>query len=187
MEGKVVQVPVDDHQVKDGEYSIDDYAATAASAQAVRDRVMADPKGRAAYDRARAEINTHQATLARVRKSRAMAQATVAEALGMDQSEVSRLERRSDLLLSTLRRFVEATGGRLRLVAEYPEGEVELLLGSSSGAVGRDSAELSPVLEDLLGQDRGPAAPEMSNVVRLSGYRSGYPYKEQKFRELATA
>ncbi|MST32048.1 helix-turn-helix domain-containing protein [Acidimicrobiaceae bacterium USS-CC1] len=53
----------------------------------------------------------HQASLAKVRKLRALAQATVAEAMGMDQSEISRLERRTDLLLSTLRRFVNATGG----------------------------------------------------------------------------
>jgi hypothetical protein len=38
--------------------------------------------------------------------------------------------RRSDLLLSTLRRFVNATGGELYLVASYPDGDVELLVGS---------------------------------------------------------
>ena len=48
----------------------------------------------------------------------------------MDQSEISRLERRTDLLLSTLRRFVNATGGELHLVASYPDGDVELLVGS---------------------------------------------------------
>ena len=69
MNDKAVQVPVDDRQVKDGDYGIDDYVASASSAQAVRARVLADPKGRAAYDRARAEINTHQATLARARRS----------------------------------------------------------------------------------------------------------------------
>lgn len=48
----------------------------------------------------------------------------------MDQSEVSRLEYRGDMLLSTLRRYVEATGGELHLVVRYPEGApVELLVG----------------------------------------------------------
>jgi transcriptional regulator with XRE-family HTH domain len=180
MEDKVVQVPVDDHQEKDDEYSIDDYAATAASAQAVRDRVLADPKGRVAYDRARAEINIHQATLARVRKSRAMAQAAVAEALGMDQSEVSRLERRSDLLLSTLRRFVEATGGRLRLVAEYPEGGVELLLGSSSDAVVQDSAEVPS------GGSKDPEIPpalDIASLTRMAMLVGGLPFKEKEFND----
>lgn len=43
----------------------------------------------------------------------------------MQQSEVSRLERRTDLLLSTMRKFVESTGGELVLVARYPEGDVQ--------------------------------------------------------------
>ncbi len=49
--------------------------------------------------------------------------------MSMDQSEISRLERRADPLLSTLRRFVDATGGELHLVASYPDGDVELLVG----------------------------------------------------------
>jgi hypothetical protein len=38
----------------------------------------------------------------------------------MDQSEVSRLEHRSDMLLSTLKRFVHATGGEMHIVVSYP-------------------------------------------------------------------
>jgi len=61
--------------------------------------------------------------------ARALTQSTVAELLEMDQSEVSRLEYRSDMLLSTLRRFVEATGGELHMVVQYPDGApVELLV-----------------------------------------------------------
>ncbi|MGH7750232.1 MAG: XRE family transcriptional regulator [Candidatus Dormibacteria bacterium] len=101
----------------------------AASGTTLREQILADPAGKGAYERAREEIERHQASLAKVRKLRALAQATVAEAMGMDQSEISRLERRSDLLLSTLRRFVNATGGDLHLVASYPDGDVELLVG----------------------------------------------------------
>jgi len=104
----------------------------AARAAALRGRILADPAGKAAYERAGEEIERHQASLAKVRKLRALAQATVAELMGMDQSEISRLERRTDLLLSTLRRFVAATGGELHLVASYPDGDVELLIGSSA-------------------------------------------------------
>jgi hypothetical protein len=122
-------IPVDDRKVhEDDSDAGGDEAATEAGAK-LRARVLADPKGRQSYDRARAEIEHHQATLARVRKLRDLAQATVAEAMSMDQSEVSRLERRTDLLLSTLRRFVQATGGELHLVASYPDGDVELLVG----------------------------------------------------------
>jgi hypothetical protein len=52
--------------------------------------------------------------------------------LGMDQSEVSRLERRSDILLSTLRRFIGAAGGELHLVVSFPDmAPAELRLDES--------------------------------------------------------
>ena len=61
-----------------------------------------------------------------------MTQSTLAELLEMDQSEVSRLERRSDMLISTLKRFVEATGGEMRVVVAYPDGgPVELLVNEA--------------------------------------------------------
>jgi hypothetical protein len=45
----------------------------------------------------------------------------MAKTLGITQDGVSRLEKRSDLLLSTLRKTVEAMGGKLSLVAEFPD------------------------------------------------------------------
>ena len=126
------RLPVDDRWVHEDDSEAGEYAAASETAGRLRERVLADPKGREAYDRARADIERHQASLARVRKLRALAQATVAEAMGMDQSEISRLERRTDLLLSTLRRFVQATGGELHLVASYPDGDVELLVGPAA-------------------------------------------------------
>lgn len=124
-------LPVDDRKTGAEAGDGGDYEEATASAAALRDRILADPAGKAAYERASEEIGHHQASLAKVRKLRALAQATVAEAMGMDQSEISRLERRTDLLLSTLRRFVNATGGELHLVATYPDGDVELLVGST--------------------------------------------------------
>jgi len=44
--------------------------------------------------------------------------------LRMDQGSISKIESRSDLLLSTLRSYVEAMGGSLRLIAEFPDGFV---------------------------------------------------------------
>ncbi len=58
-----------------------------------------------------------------LRSARSLTQTQVAEALDLSQPDVSRLERRSDVLVSTLRRFVEATGGELEIVARYPEDE----------------------------------------------------------------
>ena len=92
--------------------------------------VEADPRSRARLKAAIAEINERQATLAQVRKARELTQAALAQLLEMDQSEVSRLEHRSNMLLSTLQSFIRATGGELQLIATFPDSEpVQLLVG----------------------------------------------------------
>ena len=58
----------------------------------------------------------------------------MAEVLGIGQDSVSRLEQRSDLLISTLRGYVEALGGRLSLVAEFPDKDHVVLSGLTSMA-----------------------------------------------------
>ena len=60
------------------------------------------------------------ATLKDLRQAVAQTQQDLAAALGVGQDTISRLERRSDMLLSTLRRYVEAMGGKLELVAQFP-------------------------------------------------------------------
>ena len=55
-----------------------------------------------------------------LRRARGMTQMHVAKELGINQENVSRIERRADLLLSTLSGYVEAVGGHLHLVAEFP-------------------------------------------------------------------
>lgn len=60
-------------------------------------------------------------TLRDLRKARNQTQARVAEKLGINQENVSRIEQRSDLLISTLSGYVEAMGGTLNLVAEFPD------------------------------------------------------------------
>ncbi|HTD32857.1 MAG TPA: XRE family transcriptional regulator [Candidatus Elarobacter sp.] len=61
--------------------------------------------------------------LGQLRRARALSQQTMADVLDIAQGDVSRIERRSDIYVRTLRRFVEATGGRLRILAEYPDSE----------------------------------------------------------------
>ena len=70
-------------------------------------------------DRA-AEIIAEEMNLRDLRKARRLTQARLAKSLGITQDSVSRLERRSDLLLSTLRRTVRAMGGDIRIVAQFP-------------------------------------------------------------------
>jgi hypothetical protein len=62
----------------------------------------------------------------RVRTRRTQAQ--IAEAIGTSQSGVSRIERQNDFLISTLRDYIAATGGRLSLVAHYPDFDCQLRL-----------------------------------------------------------
>jgi transcriptional regulator with XRE-family HTH domain len=67
------------------------------------------------------ELLAEEMTLRDLRKARQQSQETVAELLGMRQGDVSKLERRADAYLSTLRRYVEAMGGELELLATFPD------------------------------------------------------------------
>jgi transcriptional regulator with XRE-family HTH domain len=60
------------------------------------------------------------ATLKDLRLAVAHTQQDLAASLGVGQDAISRIERRSDLLLSTLRRYIQAMGGELELVARFP-------------------------------------------------------------------
>lgn len=71
---------------------------------------------------ARAEqLIAEEMSLRELRKAHRLTQARLAETLGVGQEQISRLEQRSDLLLSTLRSYVEAMGGKLTLTAEFPD------------------------------------------------------------------
>ncbi|TPW26622.1 helix-turn-helix domain-containing protein [Pararhizobium mangrovi] len=59
-------------------------------------------------------------TLKELRKARTMTQARLAEELHVNQVSIAKLEKRSDLLLSTLRGYVEGLGGELDLVVRFP-------------------------------------------------------------------
>ena len=60
------------------------------------------------------------ATLKDLRKAAEQTQADMAATLGVGQDTISRLEKRSDMLLSTLRHYVESMGGKLQLIAQFP-------------------------------------------------------------------
>lgn len=71
-------------------------------------------------DRA-ADVIAEEMSLRDLRKARKLTQARVAKTLGITQDSVSRLEKRSDLLISTLRKTVKAMGGDVRIIAEFPD------------------------------------------------------------------
>lgn len=83
-----------------------------------------------------AQLIAEEMTLRELRNARRLTQVRMAKTLGITQDSVSRLEKRSDLLLSTLRKTVKAMGGNLSLVAEFPDRAPVVL----SGIAGNDPA-----------------------------------------------
>ena len=75
-----------------------------------------------------AEMPLHE-----LRRARSLTQQDVAEVLDVQQPAVAKLERRADVYVSSLRSYIEAVGGRLRIVAEFPEGEVSITSFSKLG------------------------------------------------------
>ncbi len=80
-----------------------------------------DPERRRRVEDRAAELIAGEMTLRELRKARRLTQVSLARELGITQDGVSRLERRSDLLLSTLRKAIEAMGGSLSLIARFPD------------------------------------------------------------------
>lgn len=79
------------------------------------------------------ELIAEEMTLRELRRARKLTQVRMAKLLGITQDGVSRIEKRSDLLLSTLRKAVKAMGGNLSLVAEFPDRPPVVLSGISEG------------------------------------------------------
>ncbi len=75
------------------------------------------------------QLIAEELTLRELRHARKLTQEIMARKLGVSQDSVSRLEKRSDLLLSTLRKTVKAMGGNLSLVAEFPDRAPVVLSG----------------------------------------------------------
>lgn len=114
-------------------YSGEDYATASDRFQAARQRVMDVPKASVAHRALSEEITVRvgrrRATLAQIRRAVELTQAEMADHLGVNQAWVSKIERSRNLNLATLSRFIEATGGRLRLVAEYGDDAVDITVG----------------------------------------------------------
>jgi DNA-binding XRE family transcriptional regulator len=100
----------------------------------VDDVIAALPKNRQKAIKARgnellAKIDRRM-TLSEMRKGRKISQAKMAKALGIDQTQISRLEKRNDPRLSTIERTVAAMGGHLTMIATFPDQEPVILMAS---------------------------------------------------------
>ena len=65
-------------------------------------------------------------TLYQLREARSLTQVNLAKVLNINQGAVSKMEKRTDMYVSTLRNFIQAMGGQLQVKAIFPEGEVEI-------------------------------------------------------------
>ncbi len=71
-------------------------------------------------------------TLQELRRARTMTQVKLAKSLGVAQKQISEIEKRTDMHISTLRRSIEAMGGTLSLVAEFPGRKPVVITGISA-------------------------------------------------------
>ncbi len=76
-----------------------------------------------------AALIAEEMSLRELRRAHRLTQKRMAAKLGIGQEGVSRLEQRSDLLISTLRSYVEAMGGSLSIIAEFPDRKPIVLAG----------------------------------------------------------
>jgi transcriptional regulator with XRE-family HTH domain len=81
-----------------------------------------------------AELIAEELNLRELRRLRKLTQARLSRKLKIGQEGVSRIEKRSDLYLSTLRNYVEGVGGKLSLVVEFPDRPPILLAGMGEQA-----------------------------------------------------
>lgn len=79
-----------------------------------------------------AALIAEEMTLQELRRARAMTQVRLAKNLGVAQKQISEIEKRTDMHISTLRRSIEAMGGKLSLVAEFPDRKPVVLSGIAS-------------------------------------------------------
>ena len=96
--------------------------------ETLKERLNKLPAARRVKVEARAaELLAEEMSLKDLRKARELTQEHMAELLGIGQEGISRLEKRSDLLISTLRNYVARMGGQLELVVRFPDRPAVLL------------------------------------------------------------
>jgi DNA-binding transcriptional regulator YiaG len=83
-------------------------------------------KERRARVEARVQAALEEMPLHELRRARDLTQMTMAKAMRTSQGEVSKIEQRTDVYVSTLRSYLEAMGGELEIVARFPDGAVKI-------------------------------------------------------------
>jgi len=77
------------------------------------------------------QLREEYMTLQEIRKSHNITQESMAKLLGIKQENVSRMERREDMRLSTLKDYIEALGGKVQISAVFPDNQVINILNEN--------------------------------------------------------
>jgi transcriptional regulator with XRE-family HTH domain len=109
-------------------------------AKKFRELIEKMPAARRQRIRRKAEDLLAELPLQELRRARELSQEDLAQALGVNQATISKLERRTDMYISTLRRFVEAMGGELEITVRFREGSVRIGQFEDLGSDGGKSA-----------------------------------------------
>jgi len=96
------------------------------------------PQARALAD-AKAKIMVRDMVLQDLRQARRLSQERLAKILRIKQASISKLERRTDMYISTLRAYIEAMGGVLEITAHFPDATVKINLFHQLDPQGGDS------------------------------------------------
>ena len=98
--------------------------------ESLTDKLSELPAARREHILAEADhLDTESLSLQELRKTKRLTQAQLAEVLNIRQATIARMEQRSDLMLSTLRGYLEAMGGKLSLIVDFPDRAPVLLEG----------------------------------------------------------
>ena len=88
-------------------------------------RARLSPEARAKAE-AEARLLGAEMDLAEVRRALKLSQEEIGQTLQIQQGSVAKIEKRADMYVSTLRRFIEAMGGELEIVARFPDHAVKI-------------------------------------------------------------
>lgn len=83
---------------------------------------------------AKASALREDMTLFELRQARQLTQETLGETLHVGQTAIAKMEKRTDMYVGSLRRFIEAMGGELDIVARFPDGAVKISNFSEIGS-----------------------------------------------------
>jgi transcriptional regulator with XRE-family HTH domain len=147
--------------------------AKARNFSELRNRLPAESRARV---EARVKLTLHDMALDELRTARELTQQRLAETLGIKQATVSKIERQSDMYVSTLAKFIEAMGGTLEIRACFPEGSVRIKQFSEARSplrgVGRGEHVGHTHADQLAARGADPGAVERNEVALRATHRA---------------